>query len=160
MSKVGRTTNPNGANQYHPDPRQDLFLASYLDPNSETWGNAYKSAIRAGFSETYAMNIKNQMPTWLLEKLDDTSILQQAIVNLKEFLTTDDEKLQVIRADMTKFSLKGLQKNKWSDRQEVTGKDGKDIIEKQFSEEERDKMLALINQREEKIVDIQPQQVI
>ena len=137
-------TNPEGYNQYKPDPRQDMFLANYLDPKSETWSNAYQSAIRAGYAEEYAKNVKNHMPTWLSENLEDTALLQQAMVNLQEFLGTGDEKLQGIRADMTKFTFKGLQKSKWSERQEMTGANGKDLIPEVVTEEERNQIKALL----------------
>jgi len=144
-TEVAPVTNPNGANQHKLDPRQDVFLAGYLDPTSETWGNAYQSAVRAGYEESYALNIMNLMPTWLSDKLEDTGLLQQAMVNLKEFLATDDEKLQAIRADMTKFTFKGLQKAKWSERAELTGKDGKDLVPEKLTDEEKDALLSLLN---------------
>lgn len=137
-------TNPEGYNQYKPDPRQDMFLANYLDPKSETWSNAYQSAIKAGYTDEYAQNITGQGTTWLSENLSDTALLQQAMVNLKEFLGTDDEKLQSIRADMTKFTFKGLQKSKWSERQEMTGANGKDLIPEVVTEEERNQIKALL----------------
>jgi hypothetical protein len=137
-------TNPEGYNQYKPDPRQEMFLANYLDPKSETWSNAYQSAIRAGYTDEYAQNITGQGTTWLSENLSDTALLQQAMVNLQEFLGTDDEKLQGIRADMTKFTFKGLQKQKWSERSEMTGKDGKDLIPEVVTEEERNQIKALL----------------
>ena len=145
MEQSAKTvTNPEGYNQYKLDPRQDMFLANYLDPQSETWSNAYQSALKAGYAQEYAKNMTGQMPTWLSENINDTALLQQAMVNLQEFLGTGDEKLQGIRADMTKFTFKGLQKQKWSDRQEVTGKDGKDLIPEAITEEERQAIKTLL----------------
>lgn len=46
-------------------PQQEAFLKAYLDPNEETWGNAYQSALKAGYSEEYAQNITGQLPKWL-----------------------------------------------------------------------------------------------
>ena len=43
-------TNPNGANQHKIDPRQALCWSLYIDPNSETFGEITKSAIKAGYS--------------------------------------------------------------------------------------------------------------
>lgn len=144
MEENARVTNPEGYNQHKLDPRQDLFLSSYLDPKSDTWSNAYKSALKAGYADEYAKNLTNHMPTWLAENIEETSLLQQAMVNLKEFLGTDDEKLQAIRADMTKFTFKGLQKQKWSERSEMTGKDGKDLIPETITEEERQAIKTLL----------------
>lgn len=36
------------------DPRQEAFLDYYYEPESETFGKVYQSAIRAGYSESYA----------------------------------------------------------------------------------------------------------
>ena len=55
--------------------KHNLFMDRWLSPSSETYGNAYKSALNAGFSRTYSLNIVNQAPKWIseyLEKLDLT----------------------------------------------------------------------------------------
>lgn len=44
-------------NQWQATERQVKFIDSYMDPRSETFGNSYQSAIKAGFSENYAMSI-------------------------------------------------------------------------------------------------------
>ena len=109
------------------NPKQDLFLSYYLDPKSETWGNALQSALKAGYSDEYAKNMTGQMPSWLSESIKDTSLLQTALNNLNEFLNNTDERVQNIRWDATKTVLKGLAKNKFSERTELTGKDGKEL---------------------------------
>jgi phage terminase small subunit len=114
------------ANQYDPDPRQTLFLTNYLDPKSETFSNAYQSAVKAGYSEEYATNITGQMPQWLSENIRDEDLITQAIKNLKQFISEEEEDKK-IKADMTKFTLERLNKSKYSTRQEVTGSDGKDL---------------------------------
>lgn len=108
-------TNPNKANQHKPDPRQAVFLSYYLDRDSETFANALQSGIKAGFSEKYSENLTSQLPTWLREKLGDESIICQAEKNLKNFLS-DAEDDKKIKSDMTKFALKGLAKQKYSER--------------------------------------------
>lgn len=45
------------ANQYISNPRQEKFIEYYLDPNSETFASAYKSAIKAGYNKDYARQI-------------------------------------------------------------------------------------------------------
>ncbi len=79
-------TNPNGANQWVADPRQQLFLAYYKDPKSSTFSNAKQSAIRAGFSEQYADNIMAKMPDWLAEMVGQSRLLMKAERNLEEML--------------------------------------------------------------------------
>lgn len=135
--------NPHGANQHKVDPRQALFLANYLDPKSKTFSNALQSALKAGYSQEYAESLTSNAPTWLSENLGDTYIVQRAEKNLKEFLemdtenkvvrgkgenamvlSIDDAALKRIKADMTKFALERLNKEKYSQRAEVTGKGG------------------------------------
>jgi hypothetical protein len=107
------------------NPQQAEFLSCYLDPKSETWGNAKQSALKAKYTLEYADNITSQMPIWLSEALQDNNLVQKALINLADFL--GDEQNASIRADMTKFTLTRLAKGKFSERQEVTGKDGKDL---------------------------------
>lgn len=119
-------TNPKGANQYKPDPRQALFLANYLNPKKDTFGNAYQSAIKAGYEHGYAKEITSAMPTWLEENTRTEYIVKRAEKNLQEFLDPEFEDNK-IKADMSKFALSRLNKQKYSERQELTGKDGKDL---------------------------------
>lgn len=54
------------ANQWTNSPQQNEFLRYYLDPEQEeTWGNAYISATKAGYSESYASSIINVAPQWI-----------------------------------------------------------------------------------------------
>lgn len=66
--QIPARTNPYGVNQYTaPDPRQECFLAFYLDPQSPSFSNARLSALRAGYSEHYANHILAQNQEWLAE---------------------------------------------------------------------------------------------
>lgn len=42
------------ANQWQNTPQQTKFMEHWLDPESETFGNAYKSAMLAGYKPYYA----------------------------------------------------------------------------------------------------------
>jgi len=117
--------NPNGANQYKADPRQSLFLANYLDPKSETFSNALRSALKAGYEQEYAEVITAQMPTWLSDALGERKLVEKAEINLGKYLDSNDERIGL---DTTKFVLERLKKDKYSQRNEHTGKDGKDLI--------------------------------
>lgn len=107
------------------NPQQEEFLKNFLDPQSETFSNYTQSALKAGYSEDYANSITAQMPKWLDEALEDNNLVRKALDNLYEFLG-DRENIN-IRADMTKFTLSRLNKGKFSDRTEHTGKNGKDL---------------------------------
>lgn len=115
-------------NQYTaPDPRQALFLSYYLDPESETFSNALQSALKADYSQEYAESITHKMPNWLAEKVGDSLLINLAEKNLLNFLKGEDDK---IKADITKFVLSRLNKKKYSERTEMTGADGKDLLPK------------------------------
>lgn len=120
-------------------PQQQNFLKHYIDPKSETWGNAYQSALKAGYSEEYSQNITGQMPIWLSENISDDKLLRKANKNLETALDggLDDQEKggRPIQMRATELTLKGLQKGKWSERQELTGKDGERLI---MSKEEKD----------------------
>lgn len=98
------------------NPQQIEFIKFYLDPKSETFGNAYQSALKVGYSDTYAQNITDLMPKWLSENIGDADMLNKAISNLKEFLNleykNDGNKLRV-KFDATKFVAERLGKAKF-----------------------------------------------
>lgn len=53
-------------NQWQSTPRQTKWLEYYMDSrNKDTYANAYASAIKAGYSESYARNMMN--PSLALE---------------------------------------------------------------------------------------------
>lgn len=79
--------NPHKVNQYTgPDPRQSLFLASFLDPKSPTFSNALQSGLKAGYSQEYSESLVAQMPLWLSEKLGELDMLKKAERNLNKIL--------------------------------------------------------------------------
>jgi hypothetical protein len=169
MAGKGKKGKTFRANQWQPDPRQALFLQYYIDPNSETFANALRSALRAGYEQEYAENITHLMPDWLSEGIGDAQMVKQALDNLTEFLTmdtlrrtfrvrggkrtvleeADDPRLKTIKADISKFVLERLQKKKFASRQEMTGPGG-GPIEYTLPQEEMialDKLIAANQQR-------------
>lgn len=77
-------TNPHGANQYQLDPRQKLCWESYNNPKSETFGNAYQSALKSGYEESTSSQITTE--NWFLEKLRRLNLLSKAEKVLDETL--------------------------------------------------------------------------
>ena len=123
---MAKKVNPNGANQWQPDPRQSLFLKYYLDPKSETFSNALKSAIRAGYEKKYAQNILNKELSWLGEFVERRKrMLNKAEKRLEKSLESKNEKIGL---DSAIFIAKTLGKNEYSERKELTGVDGKDLF--------------------------------
>lgn len=106
------------------DIKQAKFLEYYLDNKSDTFSNAYRSALKAGYKEEYARNITHITPKWLSDYIGDFSLINKAEKNLDSLLDGDDDR---IKADITKFVLERLKKGKYSSRQEMTGQNGEDI---------------------------------
>ena len=98
------------------NPQQEAFLKNYLDPQSETWGNAYGSAIKAEYSEEYAESIRNKGTKWLDEAVQDSDLLSKALKNLADFV--GNESVKPIKWDATKFVLTTLGKKKFSSKGE------------------------------------------
>jgi phage terminase small subunit len=136
------------ANQWFSDPRQELFLAEYTNPKSPLWGNALQSALKAGYSQEYSENITNLMPSWLSEAIGKSKIIEKAEKNLEsalDGLLDDPEKGgKQIQWKATEMALRTLKKEEYSERQEVVGKDGKDLIPETLTDEEKKALLALI----------------
>lgn len=126
--------------------QQQNFLAYYTDPKSTTWSNALQSALKAGYTETYASNITVSMPDWLLENIGDMRRLRKAEKNLDEVQNLDiynevgrpDPQLIEKRTKVDMFIAERLDKTKYSTRQEHTGANG----EKLFALKEEDKLIV------------------
>lgn len=130
-----KPTNPNGSNQYHMDPRQLACWKYYTDPKSETFGNGKQSALKAGYEEGTAHQIT--VANWFVAKLRRLKLLDKAEKVLEETLDLDtlgedgkkDKGLHALKLDAAKFIAKTQGKNEgYSERQELTGKDGSPLI--------------------------------
>ena len=115
-------------------PQQESFLKNYLDPKSSTFSNYLQTGLKAGFSQEYSESIGYQMPDWLAEglgKARNKNIVEKAERNLEnalDGLLDDPEKgKKEIQWKASEFSLKTLKKDTYSERTEITGKDGKDL---------------------------------
>lgn len=140
--------NPNNANQYVMDPRQSLCWSLYTDPKSKTFGNANQSALKAGFSKSYADQITTR--PWFEAKVRRIGMLDKAEKVLEECLEMpvsieklegrgEDAELVVktdpalikIKQDTAKFIAERVGKNEgYSTRTELTGAEGEALIPK------------------------------
>lgn len=143
-------TNPNGANQYLLDPRQQDCWRYYIDRKGKTYGNAYRSALKAGYADQTATNITTEK--WFKEKWRKLNLLSKAekvldedlelqtvvpIIGMfgpiidketKKPLTKVDPDLRRIRQSSATFLASRLGKNDgYSTRQELTGADGTEL---------------------------------
>ena len=81
--KLATTTNKTKltANQWQNTPQQHEFMEAWLEPSSDTFGNAYKSAIKAKFSPHYATIISS--PTvnnkWITEYVRRLNLTEEHI---------------------------------------------------------------------------------
>lgn len=130
-------------------PQQELFLAAYTNPKSETFGNALQSALKAGYTREYSESITAQLPDWLSESLGRSRIVQKAERNLDIALEgglDDPEKGgKPIQWKATEMTLKTQGKDLgYTERTEVTGKDGKDLVPETLTQEEKQALLNLI----------------
>lgn len=120
-------TNPYGSNQYILDPRQKQCWDLYVDPKSKTFGNAYRSAIKAGYEDGTARQITTF--DWFNEKCRRLNLLNKAERNLDKILDLPLEDKANVVLDASKFIAKTLGKDEgYSDRSELTGKDGESLL--------------------------------
>lgn len=70
------------ANQWKNTPQQHLFMENWLTPTSVTFGNAYKSAVAAGYSDYYAQKIAspNTCNKWIGEFVKRLSLTEDHII--------------------------------------------------------------------------------
>jgi hypothetical protein len=102
--------NPNGANQYQLDPRQKLCWDNYINPKSETFGNATQSALKTGYTQAYADQITTT--DWFVGRLWVLNSVNESEKVFKEILETNHKDLETgkvdsgvlrIKADIAKF---------------------------------------------------------
>lgn len=55
------------ANQWQNTPQQNTFMAAWLDPDSPTFGNAHRSALKAGYSANYALQVASVGNQWITD---------------------------------------------------------------------------------------------
>ena len=138
-------SNPNGANGYTSDPREQICWDNYVKSITEFGkGNAYQAAIDAGYEMDTARNITiNEWFKERLRKLKRKEIFSKAekvldeclempthiekIQNNKTIVLTDPALIR-IKQDTAKFVAERLgKKDGYSTRTELTGEDGEKI---------------------------------
>ena len=132
-----RKSNPHGANDKLPDPRQADFLSYYLNPESETFSNCYGSAIRAGYAESYAISLSGKMPSWLEERVRDNDLVTKAMNNLVELLDEQEDKRLKWKA--SEFTLERLSRKKFGKNVDLTSQGER--IKPELTDEQREKLI-------------------
>lgn len=67
-------------------PQQALFLQLYYDRESPTWGNAKRSALAAGFSESMANQITYLRPQWFVDFCRQNSLIEKIEEHFREVM--------------------------------------------------------------------------
>lgn len=103
------------------DPRQALFLEYYLKPGTETFNNIYQSALKAGYSESYADNFRKSERDWMSGHVGEVTkdeLVKKAKKVLNKTLDGDDIKLA---QDTAKFVAKSDIEFSEKQEQNITG---------------------------------------
>jgi len=143
------------------DPRQAQTLANYLDPKSKTFGNLTQSAIKAGYTLSYADNLTSLAPEWLSGNIGRAKMVAKAERNLDEFLDMDIKNVTVtkngtvveqddvgklkIKQDTSKFVAERLNKTHYSSRTET------DVTDRTALDEVRETLKQLANEQDTEI---------
>lgn len=143
-------SNPNGANGTTSDPREQIMWDFYVNGIAKGRENAYESAVKAGYGKVHSENITLQ--GWFKERKDRLrrkDMLSKAERNLDKILDLDvtdkeiDPRLLSIKSDVSKTIAKTLGKNDgYSERTELTGKDGEKLIDNEMSYERAKAIIA------------------
>ena len=129
-----RRTDEEIDNSFLMSPQRKMCWDLYATVSSATFGNAYKSALLAGYSNDTSAHIKQQ--EWFKQRLCRLEMLASAEKVLNKTLemdTTDilgKEKADLLRikTDVAKFVAKTQGKDEgYSERTEVTGKNGEAV---------------------------------
>lgn len=127
------------------DLRQQRCWAFYINPDSETFSNAYRSAIKAGYENSFALNLTNQ--PWFKSRIERLGLLEKAESVLKEVLHLPPQSADGVTdkgvIDVAKFVASTQGKHLgYSTRQELTGADGAPLI----TNESKDKADHVLDQ--------------
>lgn len=149
MTKKKPEQNKGGGDNNPFDPRREECWRFYLDKESNSYGNAFLSAIKSGYGKGYSKQITTQQ--WWLARVRRLGLLDKAEKVLDEDLEMDtvvpiigmfgpivdkktnkaltkiDPDLRRIRQSSATFISSRLGKKHYSTRTELTGADGEKL---------------------------------
>lgn len=114
------------------NPRQAKLWRLYTNPKSpKTFGNGYQSAMASGYTHESSLVITDTK--WFKAKKRKMGLINKAENVMDKILDMDTNKIEAdklrVQSDTAKFIAKTLGKEQgYSERTEVTGKDGGAII--------------------------------
>ena len=88
-------------------PRQTNFMVNYTDPSSDTFGNAYKSARNAGYSDLTAKNLTHVNPKWLSNSFENIRTIEpEEITQMLTAVIYDTSEPTIIRLKATELMMR------------------------------------------------------
>ena len=103
------------------DPRKQLFLDLYKDPTSETFGNAYRTALKCGYSEAHSKKLTSRVDWIPANMQSDVKLIQGAEQHFRdiiELMPNYDDKLGIdiakMKTDVAKYITDNLAKQKYN----------------------------------------------
>lgn len=95
-------------------PRQSTYLQAYADRNSASFGNAFRSALSAGYSEQTARNMNHLQPDWLSENIGQIGAViqpEELMQQLTDVIRNEAEPT-IIRLKATELAMKAYSMTK------------------------------------------------
>jgi hypothetical protein len=93
-------------------PRQNAYMRAYTDPTSLSFGNSYKSALAAGYSDQTARNFTPSRTEWMSDYVGQASIIiepDDIMRELTAIINSTDEptivRLKAIEMTMKAYSM-------------------------------------------------------
>lgn len=103
-------------------PQQVAFLENFSNPESDTYSSYRGSALKAGYSETYANNIGGQLPQWLSDFMGINDVAVKEIVEGIKKETVAEKPFERLKA----WELLGKYKRMFTEKVDLTS-NGKEI---------------------------------
>src|SRR5579884_3436872 len=107
-------------------PKQSAFVRAYSSPDSPTFGNTYKSARVAGYSDYTARNFTPKRTAWMSDIVgqmaNSTAISPEQIMTTLTDIINDDTEPTIIRLKSMELAMRAY--NMLSQRQEQQPKIG------------------------------------
>jgi len=110
------------------DPRKQLFLDLYKDPVSETFGNAYRTALKCGYSEAHSKKLTSRVDWIPANMQSDVKLIQGAEQHFRdiiELMPNYDDKLGIdiakMKTDVAKYITDNLAKQKYNKKGDEQG---------------------------------------
>ena len=110
------------------DPQKQLFLDLYKDPASETFGNAYRTALKCGYSEAHSKKLTSRVDWIPANMQSDVKLIQGAEQHFRdiiELMPNYDDKLGIdiakMKTDVAKYITDNLAKQKYNKKGDEQG---------------------------------------